>query len=110
MKEHITAYHGTSSAVVKKARNDNRVRGWFDTDKAMCYEYAVRKADRDGSRPVIIEVSVPKKRFCSSWLAVTQKMLGKNPYTSVLSLSWKRYVNAVWTWSTKQGRYVRRRE
>lgn len=102
MAEYVTAFHGTSSSTLRKIREKNRVYGYFDTLRETCYEYAYRKAERDGSRPVVIEVKVPRKRFESNWVSAMQIRLGKRAVTGDLSLSYSRYVVAVWRLSKRR--------
>ena len=102
----ITIYHGTSSKVLAKAKRENKIRGWFDTLKNTCYEYAHRKANDDGSIPVVIEAVVPESRFLSSWVAIAQMRLKGRAYTADLVITFKRPVVAVWYF--KNGKWVRR--
>ena len=103
----VTAFHGTSSKIVKMMRDSGKVYGYFVTDTETTQEYAWRGSERHKANPVIVEVQITEKRFENSWVASAHKMLGITPYASDLRLKWADVV-AIWRWDTKNNEWKRR--
>lgn len=107
-KKTVTAFHGTSSAVLAKIEKSGRVKGFFDTTMMTCPEYAFRHAKRHDSEPIVIEANIPVDKFEASWMAQTQKQLKGYSFTSVLdNVRFKTEVVAIWRFDKKKGEWVR---